>query len=169
MKTSLSTFTKKSRNGFSTLVAGSAHLGAIVLGIMTLLIFVDVTLRRFFNRPLAYSFELIELMLAVVFFVAVIYTSNEDRHVSIDLLTSRLSSGAQKTIDMVMDFISAALFLLIGWVGFNDGIQSREINEMTGILRIHHYPFYFFMALCFAIAGVAILIKVFRKTSSGKL
>ncbi|MDP2916793.1 MAG: TRAP transporter small permease, partial [Dehalococcoidia bacterium] len=62
--------------------------GAAILALMMGLVTVDVCLRFFFNRPLSGTYEIVELMMAVLVFGALAYTAIKKSHISIDAVTS---------------------------------------------------------------------------------
>lgn len=135
-------------------------LGTIVIMAMVLMVIVDIILRRFFNSPLAFSFELVGVMLVVVVYCSVPYTTNIDRHVSIEVLTSRFPPRAQTIITTVADFLSAVLFGLVGWRSILQAIHIWDIGNVTGILKIPYYPFIFIVALGSILASLTLLVGV---------
>lgn len=144
-----------------------ARLGGILIGFMSLLFVIDIILRRFFNRPLSWTYEIFELMLLLVFFIATVVASVDGRHVSIDMLTSQFGSGLRKTVLKITDLITILFLLLIGSRGVIDGLQSSKINDTTGALGIPYYPFYFLMAFCLTVAGLVMLVGLFKRRSKG--
>jgi len=134
------------------------NLGMIVILAMVLLVMVDVILRRVFNSPLAFSKELIEIMLVVVVFCSLAYTTFQGRHVSVDVLVSRFPPKAQAIINPATDFLSAVMFALIGWRSIDQAMHIWNIGSETGILRIPYYPFLFVVAFGSISACIALLI-----------
>jgi len=135
------------------------NLGVIVLMAMVLLIVSDVVLRRFFNSPLSFTLEVVEVMLAVVVFFAVAYTATQRSHVSIDVLVSRFPLRAQKIIDVVIHIISIGLFSFVGWRSIAYGMHLWEIGLSTGVLGIPHYPFAFVVAFGSFLLAVVLLAR----------
>lgn len=135
-------------------------LGTIVIMAMVLMVIVDIILRRFFNSPLAFSFELVGVMLVVIVYCSVPYTTNIDRHVSIEVLTSRFPPRAQTIITTVTDFLSAVVFGLVGWRSIDQAIHIWDIGNVTGILKIPYYPFIFIVALGSILASLTLLVGV---------
>lgn len=155
LRTNDANFLKKALSLISCRVR---DLGAIVLMAMVLLVVVDVSLRRLFNSPLPFSFELIGIMLVIVVYCFVAYSTSTGRHVGVDVLTTRFPPKTKTTIDLVMDFLSAVLFGLIGWQSIVQGIHIWDIGTETGILRIPYYPFLFVVALGSILACLALII-----------
>lgn len=134
-------------------------LGIAVLMGMMLLTVTDVTLRRVFNRPLSFSFEVTEGLLMVAVFCAIAYTTSTGRHISIDVLVERFPERARRKVETVVDFWSAILFLLVAWQSTLRGFHILDIGQVTGILEVPYYPFFFFVALGSTLAGLAILFR----------
>ena len=136
---------------------GAVVIGASVLIAIVLLVIVDVTLRRVFNSPLAFSKELIEIMLVVVVFCSLAYTTFQGRHVSVDVLVSRFPPKARAIINPATDFLSAVMFALIGWRSIDQAMHIWDIGSETGILKIPYYPFLFVVAFGSIFACIALL------------
>jgi len=134
-------------------------MGLVTLMAMVLLVVVDVVIRRLFNSPLSFSFELIEVFLVVCVFFALTYTTSLQRHISVNVLTSRFPE-AQRIIDIVTDFISMVVFALIGWQSILQAAFIRDIGKVTGILGIPYYPFLYVVAFGSIMAGILLLINI---------
>ncbi len=131
-----------------------------VLVAMVLLVVVDVTLRRVFNSPLPYSFEVVQFMLVVVFFCSLPYATSIGRHVNVDILTSRFPLKVQVVIEIVTDLICAVLFCLVSWQSALKGISIWHTGRVSGILQLPYYPFLFIVAFGSAAAGFILFVKI---------
>jgi TRAP-type C4-dicarboxylate transport system permease small subunit len=119
---------------------------AVCIG-MVIMTVVDIILRRFFNAPLAFSFELTQLALVVMVFAFIPYTTSHNRHVSIEVLVQTFPNRFKQWITTTGDILSAILFAFICRQSFLKGLQVKEYEYMTGELEIMLYPFYYFVAL----------------------
>jgi len=155
-------------NFCSAIAGGIERIGSTVLTAMMLLTVSDIILRRFFNSPLPYSFELIEVTLVVVAYCYIVYTTSVARHISVDTLTSRFPSLLRKRLRTIGDFITILLFGLIGWQSIIQGIHLRTMGQTTAILDIPKYPFQFIIAIGGLLACVFLLIKVVNSLLGGK-
>ncbi len=113
------------------------------LFVMVLLVFVDVFLRYFFNRPITASSELIELMMVSVVFLGVAYTHLHKGHIKIDLIVNLLSQRAQVTINSITSFLNVGLFGLITWQSALNALEFSDVGLTTYILRMPVSPFAF--------------------------
>ena len=68
-------------------------IGRAILALMVLLITADVIMRYFLDSPIKGSYELIQIMLAMIVFLGLAFMQTQKGHVSITLLTSKLSSS----------------------------------------------------------------------------
>jgi TRAP-type C4-dicarboxylate transport system permease small subunit len=140
--------------GHRSVVAAGATLSLLVL-----LIAADVTLRRVFNNPLTFSYEIIQFGLVIVVWGSVLYSTIRERHISIDVLVSRLSENTRQVLRLTFDFISALILLLIGWQSITYAIYLRAVRLESAMLEIPIYPFVFIVALGAILAGLILLVN----------
>jgi len=131
----------------------------LVLIALVLLITVDVTLRRAFNSPLTFSYEIIEFGLVIVVWGSVLYSTARERHISIDVLVSRLPAKARQFLRLIFDFVSAVALLLIGWQSITYAIRLRDAQNVSPTLDIPIYPFVLIVALGAILAGLILLVN----------
>lgn len=121
-------------------------IGVTVLVGMVLLVVTDVVLRRFFNRPFTFTYEVVQVLLCVVVFFAVAYTGTQRAHISVDVLVSRFPAKTQAIIDVAIRLVGIALFSFVGWHSIVYGIHVWDIGQSTAVLGIPLYPFVFVVA-----------------------
>ena len=140
---------------------GHRAIGAmtLVMMLMVLLTVVDVTLRRVFNSPLAWSFELMQLGLVIVVWGAVLYSTGRDRHISITVLTDRFPAKARRFFRVAFDLVSALLLLLIGWRAIIYAMTLARMRQETAILEILIFPFVCVLAFGTIWAGLMLLVN----------
>jgi len=140
--------------GQRSVVAAGATLSLLVL-----LIAVDVTLRRAFNSPLTFSYEIIQFGLVIVVWGSVLYSTIRERHISIDVLVSRLPAKTRQFFRLTFDFISAVVLFLIGWQSITYAMDLRDAHRVSSMLDIPLYPFVFIVALGAILAGLILLVN----------
>jgi TRAP-type C4-dicarboxylate transport system permease small subunit len=138
-----------------------SNLGQSVLMVMVLLVIVDIVLRRIFNSPLAWSLEVVEVMLVVVVFFSVAYCGTRRGHVSIDVLVSRFPHKARAIIDIFTYFFSIVLFGFMTWGGVVSAMDKWDAHRITGILPIPIYPFAFVVAFGSLLLALVLLAQLF--------
>jgi TRAP-type C4-dicarboxylate transport system permease small subunit len=131
----------------------------ILLGLMILLVVVDVTLRRLFDHPLSFSYELMGFGLVIVVWSSILYSTMRDRHISVDIITSHFPVKARRVLNAVADFISMILLFAIGWRSIIYGFQLRESGQISVMLDLPFYPFIFLIAFGAICAGFMLLVS----------
>jgi TRAP-type C4-dicarboxylate transport system permease small subunit len=134
-------------------------IGAYVLVGMVLLTTTDVILRRAFNSPLPFSYEMTEYLLVIVAWSFIAFTTSKGRHVSVDTLTSHFPPKAHKVTLYIGDFITIILFGLIAWQNVVQGINVFRIHATSPILGVPKYPFQYWVAFGAAFCFVMFLFK----------
>jgi TRAP-type C4-dicarboxylate transport system permease small subunit len=155
-------------NACSKTANGIEKLGSTVLTAMMLLTVSDIILRRFFNSPLPYSFELVEFILVVVAYSYIVYTTSTARHISVDTLTSRFPTLLRKRLRTIGDFVTIILFGLIGWQNILQGINVYNLGTTTAILQVPKFPFQFWVAFGSILACLFLLFKVLHSLIGDK-
>ena len=118
-----------------------ALVGGWILLAASIATVADSLLRKFLNRPIQGTFESTELLLAVIIFFAMPYTSLTDAHAVLDLTTNRFPKRAQ---DVIIGFNGLFCAVVLGVVAYEMGLLSAEYSRTarTSItMRIPVYPF----------------------------
>ena len=131
-----------------------AWIGGWLLLAVAIVTTVDALLRDFLGRPLPGSFEATELMLAVIIFFGMPYTSLTDGHVSVDFLTSRLGTRTQYAIIAVNATICAGLFGVITLQMTTLAAEFLATARTTITMRLPIFPC---LVLVTVAAGLAVL------------
>lgn len=131
----------------------------LVLMLLVLLIATDVTLRRAFNSPLPFSYEIIEFGLVIIVWGSILYSTSRESHISIDVLVSRLPAKPRQFFRLTFDFVSAVVLFLIGWQSIAYAMHLRDVQNVSPTLDIPVYPFVFIVALGAILAGLILLVN----------
>ncbi len=135
---------------------------------MLLLTVADVLLRALLNLPVPGVYDLIELLLAAMFFVALpcVFLREENILVnSIDDLAPRWVPGLKRAADL----LAAVMLAIMAWQGFIAARDSYEFHDVTadlGLPRIWHW-----LALLIGVVGSAIaaLVMALRRDERSEL
>ena len=76
-----------------------AYIGAGLSMAMALIVFLDILLRTFFNKPMLGVIELETFMLAILCFFSLAYTKIGEGHVRVDIFVGKLPSRFRAVID----------------------------------------------------------------------
>jgi tripartite ATP-independent transporter DctM subunit len=138
------------------------QIGRAILALMVLLITTDVILRYFFNRPIKGSYELIEFMMVTLVFFGLAFTQTKKGHISITLLTVKLSSARQAVIRSATYLLCLFTFLTITWRGIVDAGSLRLDGVTSDLLMIPIFPFMWVVVLGSALLSFVFLIDVIK-------
>ncbi|MDX2446286.1 MAG: TRAP transporter small permease [Desulfobacterales bacterium] len=122
-------------------------IGLLMLMLMMFLVTVDVFLRYIFNSPIEGVYEAVEFMMAVVFCYSIAHTQRCKGHVSVNLVTLRLSARNKAITDSMVSLISFSVFALMTWQSFLKAGDIMHIAETStgGIAFFGPLPVYPFM------------------------
>ena len=134
-------------------------VGKCLLGGIVLIIVVDIALRYVFNRPLAYSVELVELALALIVFFGIVACTAQRGHININILLARFPKRGQAGINGFFYFLSAGLFGLIAWRCVIYAMQLRDMGQVSMMLKLPYFPFVLVVALCSLLTGLVFLAQ----------
>lgn len=128
-----------------------------LLGGVVLLIVLEIVRRYIFNRPLAYTVELVEMGLSIIVFLAIAVCTVERGHINIDILLKRFPRRAQAAINSFFYLLCAGVFGLIAWRSVVYAMQLQSISQVSMILKLPYYPFVLVIALCALLTSLVFL------------
>ena len=126
---------KRWRNRISGICGAIA---ALFLAAMMLLTVADVTLRAVFNRPIRGVYDLVELLLAAMFFTALpcVFLRGENIVVnSIDDMAPRWVPVLKRMAEV----FAVAILAVLVWQGFLEARDSYEFQDVTADLGLPRY------------------------------
>lgn len=108
---------------------------------MILVVVFNVTSRYLFGRPLGFTVELIEIMLLALVFFGLGYAQLQKNHITVDILTLRLSQNTQAVIDFITYLLSLGVFAIITWRSavlasgyWADGVLTDQLQIPSALL-----------------------------------
>jgi TRAP-type C4-dicarboxylate transport system permease small subunit len=132
-------------------------LAALCLAGMMLLTVADVTLRAISNTPIRGVYELIELLLAGTFFLALPAVFLRDDHILVNLFDT-VAPRLVSLLGRVYAALAAIILGAIAWQGFLAAADSFAFNDMTadlGIPRVWHWAALLVGIVAAAVAALA--------------
>jgi TRAP-type C4-dicarboxylate transport system permease small subunit len=111
------------------------------LAAMMLLTVADVTLRAFFNTPLRGTYELIELLLAGTFFLALPAVFLRDEHIVVDVIDPIAPRAVPvlKRLAGVLAVVLLAAMAWQGWLAAQDTIAFGDVTADLALPRVLHW------------------------------
>jgi TRAP-type C4-dicarboxylate transport system permease small subunit len=108
----------------------------VFLVAMMLLTVADVVLRAVANRPIRGMFELVELLLACTFFLALPAVFLRDEHLVVDLVDP-VAPRWVPWLRRLAEVIAIPVLALMAWEGFKAARETLVFNDVTSDLAIH--------------------------------
>lgn len=124
-------------------------IGVCVIPLIAINVTADVIGRYFFNHPIPGALDMSELLLVVVVCFALPYTASVRGHMTVDVVTSRLSARMQSISSVLVGLIGLPVLWLLAYYGIWEGINTYRSGLETAILHIPIYPFKFVVAIGF--------------------
>jgi TRAP-type transport system small permease protein len=128
-------------------------LAAAALALMMLLVVGDVSLRAVINRPIRGSYEIVELLLTCVFFIALPAVFVRDQNIVVDLIDSRLPRVVPM-LRRIAGVVAVVVLAVMAWQGFKAAQDSAEFGDVTSDLDLPRVLYW--IPVLFGIVGAAI-------------
>jgi len=139
----------------SNWMAGAASV--CLLGLM-LITFADVVGRYFFNAPLVFTVEIVELGMGLMLFFGLAMTTLNRGHISVDLITAFLQLYARVWLASFSALIAVIFLGLITWRLWDRAMNFMSDGLATQILFLPVAPVVFVMAIA---AGITTVFAVY--------
>lgn len=117
------------------------YLAALMLVFLMVLTGVDVSFRYLFNAPITGSFEITEYVLPMVIAFGLAHCSLEKGHVSVELVTARLSDRGRAFMDCLAYLLFTVLYGLITWQSLLRAMGMKQTGLTSEVLALPVYPF----------------------------
>lgn len=128
---------EKMKDGLQRMNRRIASVGVLFLIPLMLITAAEVISRDLFNRPIAGCVELSEYLLSIFILLGLAYAHQTRAHVSVTFLLSKVSTPAQRVLQLAVSLISLLLFSILGWQGLVVGLGERTVSDMLRIPSIH--------------------------------
>ena len=138
----------------------AAGMGVFML--MVFLTFVDVFLRYWFGKSINGTVEITELMMVIVVFSSIAYTQWQKSHVTMDILTSKLTEPRRALLAVATTLWSLAT---IGFCSYTTARYAASTSSVTLVLRIPLTPFIGLASFGFALLAVTLLHDLLKALS----
>ena len=141
-------------------------LSIITLVVMTLLVTVDVIVRRLFNAPIPGTVEILTFGLGVVVFASLAYCEVKQEHVMLDLLTVKFRKLPRTINSIFIRLISTALLGMISWQLYLYAINTKNSNQVGATINMPAYPFVFIAAVGATLFTLVFLARLINSISA---
>jgi TRAP-type C4-dicarboxylate transport system permease small subunit len=147
------------RAGGVGVVIGAGFLIGIVLLIVANIIY------RFFGGVIAGTYELIELLVAVVAASAFVYVTLERGHVVINVIANRFPQRMRAIAESITLATGLGLWALVAWANVGLIREKALSGEETLLLNIPVFPFRLFWELSLILICLVLLVHLCKALS----
>jgi TRAP-type C4-dicarboxylate transport system permease small subunit len=138
-------------------------IATVFLGAMLLLTVADVTLRAAINVPIRGVYDLVELFLAAMFFIALPCVFLRDENIlvnSIDDLLPRTVPALKR----IAEILAVVILAVLAWQGFIEARDSYEFQDVTADLGLPRYWHWGAVLIGLIGGALAALVMAFRRS-----
>lgn len=135
--------------------------GVVLLGLLGLVLF-DVIMRYVLRLPFLGAYEMSELAMVLIVFLALPYCAATGGHVAVDVLSPVLDRPGLRWLNVLNHLAGAALMAVIAWQATLYAMVSATRGEATNMLKIPKYPFELVTAVCAALFALVLLVQAWR-------
>jgi TRAP-type C4-dicarboxylate transport system permease small subunit len=125
---------------------------------VVMLVVTDVVLRRVFDHPLAFSYELTGLLLVLLVWGSILFSTAKERHIRVDIVVGRFPQRTRRLLDQLFDFSSGLLLLIVSLASLLYARREYEMGHVSEILSIPFYPFVLVCAAGALFCGLILLL-----------
>lgn len=141
------------------LVSALQFLGGIALGALALLTVADALLRSFANRPILGGNDMVQVLLVLVVAASIPLCIHAGRAIAIEMILERLPAGPRVVITKMSDLLCATVLAVLSWRCAINASQAALFGETTMLLQIPFGPFYWCLAVSFALSALLFALK----------
>jgi TRAP-type C4-dicarboxylate transport system permease small subunit len=129
---------------------------------MMLLTVADVVLRAVANQPIRGMFEIVELLLACTFFLALPAVFLRDEHLLVDVIDP-LAPRWVPLLRRMAEIIAIPVLGLMAWEGWKAAQETLVFHDVTSDLSIHRILYW--IPVLFGLVGgaAAAVVMIFPK------
>jgi len=143
----------------------SAASGALLLA-LTLVTCIDVVARYWFNAPLAGAYELTEIFLASLVFLALPVTTSRGEHVEVDLMDMVAGGRLTRAVQPLVGLLVALVLAVFSWRLVLHGQRLAEDGAVSDSLSLPLAPVAFLAATACGLACLAAALRALRPLAS---
>lgn len=119
---------------------GLAQLTLWTMAVIVVLMVVDVTGRKFFDRPLMGAVELVEQLLMISVYAAIPLVSLARGHINIELFDAIVPKSLRRARQSLGEVFCGLLMLGAAWLAGQHALETRANGDTTTLLRITLWP-----------------------------
>lgn len=124
------------------------------------LVALDVTLRRFLNRPLVFSYELVGLAFIPLIWASILYSTFKEDHIRVDIFFNSFPSKLKRKLYLLFNLSGGFIFILIGIQSISYALRELIMNHVSEMLEIPYFPFILLCAIGALLSGIVLFFRL---------
>lgn len=146
---------------FERVNIGLSYLCAAIVVFRTVSVIYDVLARLLFNAPTIWVIDINGYLLVYLTFLPAAWILMRDRHVKVELLTSRLLRPARRRLGIVTDLLACAYCFVLAWQGWIVAWEAlRRGYEFSTALAFPRFPVIVIIPVGAAWLSLAFLFRI---------
>ncbi|MBU1296851.1 MAG: TRAP transporter small permease [Gammaproteobacteria bacterium] len=137
-----------------------SKLSIAVLALMAIITFIDVCGRVILGSSLGFTYEIIGIFLAILFYAGLFKVHKNNQHIRIDLLDNLFKGTFGIVISWLSYFLEIALFSAIAVMLFQQMEDTRLFQERFMFLGFSKWYVLFAMGVLAIIALIPLITKI---------
>lgn len=137
-----------------------AAFACLILMLIMLTTFVDVVGRYFFNSPVTFAVEIIQLGMGLLVLFGLAITTLERGHIAVDIIETLVPRVISKILTAIAALSGVVFISLIAWRLWDRGMKFMGDGLATDILFLPVWPVVLLMALAAGIAAVVAIAQL---------
>lgn len=148
---------------FLTRLANAGLLIASAAVLVMMFVGAGDTAATFFGHPIPGALELAELLMVVIVFLALPDAEANNKHIAIDLVSSRLPHWLSRPLTILGAVLSLCFYGAMAWQAWRLFAYSWSIGEFTaGLVKFPVYPAKGLLVAALAVVTAVALANVVR-------
>lgn len=153
---------KKTYEFFAKLSKAVSYCGGGVLIFMIILITANVLMRRFFNRAFIGTYEIAEILMALLASSAMAYSQSEKAHIHVTILLAKFPRKLKFTVFSITGLLSLVVVCSMSWAAAQQGTAALAKNMITGNLGLPMFPFYYIQCIGMTLFACVLALDVIK-------
>ncbi len=149
----------------ATIAQVCGWLAAVCVAGMMLVTVADVGLRWFANYPLRGTVEIVELLLACSFFLALPATFLRDENIVVDVIDRWAGAAGVSLLKRLSAGLAVVVLSILAWQGWISAQDTLVFGDVTSDLSIPKIYYWIPLLVGFIGAGLSALIIVLSRDS----
>jgi TRAP-type C4-dicarboxylate transport system permease small subunit len=148
---------------YSVSIVVAAWFGHILVGVITLIVFVNVCGRYLLRKPLTGTYELVEEAMVILGGLTIMYAAVEWGHVAIDIIAAKFSRRTQIIMQRIFSLLGFGTWGVVAYGVFLHALSvMKSSRSMASFPQVSAAPFLFILAAGLLLCSLTLLIQTFH-------